>query len=156
MSDSWQVGVSSLLLQCRSGFLATTGEHGPETSMAPFAMYQGNIILHLSTLARHTKNINNDNHVGFMACTPENEGESPLALPRLSFQGVISPVPDMSFEDAKHAYLECIPDAESLFSFADFTLFYIAPLHIQWVGGFGSARKISVKSWHKSLSDKVD
>lgn len=149
MSDSWQVGVSSLLLQCRSGFLATTGEHGPETSMAPFAMYQGNIILHLSTLARHTKNISNDNHVGFMVCMPENEGESPLSLPRLSFQGVIAPVSDMSSEDAKDAYLERIPDAESLFSFADFTLFHITPSHIQWVGGFGSARKLSLKVWDK-------
>ena len=141
MTDDWQKEVALLLCQCRSGFFATMGEHGPETSMAPFAIYQGNIILHLSTLARHTKNIERQNTVGFMVCTPETASSSPLALPRLSFQGNIMPVPSEKFEAAKQVYLKHIPDAEPLFSFADFRLFQIVPSHIQWVGGFGSARK---------------
>jgi len=147
MSDNWQEEVSQLLQQCRIGFLATQGEHSPETSMTPFAMHQGGIILHLSTLARHTKNIANDHHVGFMVCTPEKEGKSPLSLPRLSLQGTIEPVDNTLIEAAKHAYLERISDAQPLFSFADFTLFHITPSHIQWVGGFGSTRKIDVESW---------
>jgi len=71
MADDWREEVSELLQQCRSGFLATIGEHGPETSMAPFAVYHGNIVLHLSTLARHTKNIATNNAVGFMICTAD-------------------------------------------------------------------------------------
>jgi len=147
MGNHWQEEVLQLLQQCRIGFLATQGEHSPETSMAPFAVYQGSIILHLSTLARHTKNIANDHHVGFMICTSETEGRSPLALPRLSIQGKIEPVSDELLKASKAAYIERIPDAEQLFSFADFTLFHITPSHIQWVGGFGSARKIDVESW---------
>jgi len=57
-------------------------------------------------------------------------------------------VPDKQFQAAKQAYLKHIPDAESLFDFADFTLFQITPSHIQWIGGFGSARKIPMNSWN--------
>ena len=149
MGDSWQEEVSQLLQQCRIGFLATQGEHSPETSMAPFAIYQGNIILHLSTLARHTKNIERQNAVGFMVCMPETATHSPLSLPRLSFQGNIMPVPSVAFEAAKQTYLKHIPAAEPLFSFADFRLFQVTPSHIQWVGGFGSARKVSLKNWNR-------
>lgn len=156
MSDAWQVGVSSLLLQCRSGFLATTGRHGPEASMAPFAIYQGSILLHLSTLARHTKNIAQDSSIGFMVCTPEEIGQSPLSLPRLSLQGKASIVSVEHLQATKQAYLKRIPDADRLFDFSDFRLFQIAPLHIQWVGGFAAARRISVHSWHEFLSDKAN
>jgi len=149
MADNWQEEVSQLLQQCRIGFLATVGEHSPETSMTPFVIHQGNIVVHLSTLARHTKNITKHVNVGFMICTPETEHQSPLALPRLSIQGKIELVPDALLSGFKVAYLKHIPDAEGLFSFADFRLFQVAPSHIQWVGGFGSARKVSIEAWSK-------
>jgi putative heme iron utilization protein len=149
MADNWQEEISQLLQQCRIGFLATDGEHSPETSMAPFAMYQGNILLHLSSLARHSKNIRNQSHVGFMICTPETEHQSPLALARLSMQGVVEPVDEDMRLDAKACYLSRVPDAEPLFSFADFKLFQFIPKHIQWIGGFGSARKVSIACWRK-------
>ncbi len=149
MADNWQEEVSQLLQQCHIGFLATSGEHSPETSMAPFAMDQGHILLHLSSLARHSKNILNQPDVGFMICTPETEHQSPLALPRLSLQGKIELVPDALLSASKEIYVERIPDAEQLFAFADFRLFQIVPLHIQWVGGFGSARKVSIDTWNK-------
>ncbi|MBL4760434.1 MAG: pyridoxamine 5'-phosphate oxidase family protein [Mariprofundaceae bacterium] len=156
MADNWQEEVLQLVQQCRIGFLATQGKHSPETSMAPFAMYQGNILLHLSSLARHSKNILNQPNVGFMICTPETEHQSPLALPRLSLQGKIEPVPDELLKTSKAAYIERTPDAEQLFSFADFKLFCIVPSHLQWVGGFGSARKIPVNSWYKFSQGEVD
>ncbi|MCF7822336.1 MAG: pyridoxamine 5'-phosphate oxidase family protein [Mariprofundaceae bacterium] len=147
MADEWKAGIQSLLNQSRVCFLATQGEGGPETSMAPCAIHQGNILLHLSKLARHTANIETDPAIGLMICTPETVADSPLALPRVSLQGEASPVPDGQLEAAKAAYLSAIPDAEPLFSFADFRLFQFTPSHIHWVGGFGSARKIAVSDW---------
>jgi len=84
--------------------------------------------------------------VGFMICTPETEHQSPLALPRLSMQGRIELVPDELLKVSKAAYVEHIPDAEPLFGFVDFKLFQIIPSDMQWVGGFGSARRIGVGS----------
>ena len=147
MADDWQAQVSRLLQGCRTGFLATMGEYGPETSMTPFAMYKGCIVLHLSSLARHRKNIAEHNHVGFMVCTPETSHRSPLSLPRVSVQGEMMPVAEADLASVKEAYIRKIHEAEPLFSFADFRLFQIVPAHIQWIGGFGAARNIKLRDW---------
>jgi len=123
--------------------------------MTPFAMCQGNILLHLSSLARHSKNIRNHSNVGFMICTPETAHQSPLALPRLSLQGKIELVSDAFLSDSKAVYIERMPDSEQLFSFADFKLFQLIPQDMQWVGGFGSARKISIDSWYSFFKQGV-
>ena len=147
MAEDWKVGVQRVLEKSVVGFLATQGESSPETSMTPFAMDQGDVLMHLSTLARHTKNIQRQTEVGFMVCTPESEADSPLALPRISFQGSVLLVPEIELEAVKAVYLSRIPDAESLFEFSDFALFRLSVTDVFWVGGFGLARKIGLKTW---------
>jgi len=148
-ADSWEQGVQTLLAQSRICFLSTRGKQGPETSMAPYALHGGNILLHLSGLAKHFSNIKTSPDIGLMICTPETAGESPLGLPRLSLQGVVAPVSDGLLERAKAVYLARLPDAEPLFAFADFRLFQFEPEHIHWVGGFGKARTVSLAQWRK-------
>lgn len=143
----WRQGIRNLLDTCCIGFLATQGKDGPETSMAPYATHQGHILLHLSSLARHTANIDRQASAGLMICTPETAMQSPLALPRLSLQGCISAVAEEGLEAARASYLRRIPEAEALFGFADFRLFCLDPVRIHWVGGFGSARDIPVPAW---------
>jgi len=144
----WRADIRALLAQRRSCFLATSGEGGPECSMAPFALHDGALLLHLSALARHRANIERSPTIGLMICALEQSDASPLALPRLSMQGAVSPVPDADLAAARAAYLRRIPDAEPLFSFADFRLFRFAPEQIHWVGGFGQARKLDSQQWH--------
>jgi len=147
MSENWQQGMQSLLSISSVSFLATQGSDGPETSMAPYAVFNGLILLHLSKLAKHRDNIEQHSRIGLMICTPESESGSPLSLPRLSMQGDIAAVSDEQLEAAKEAYLKKIPDAEPLFGFADFRLFQFMPRQINWVGGFGKARKVSLEQW---------
>jgi len=141
--------IRALLGSCRIGFLATQGKAGPESSMAPYALHGESALLHLSRLARHTANIAAHCTAGFMICSPETAEDSPLALPRLSLQGKVIPVPADALASAKTAYLHNIPDAEPLFDFADFCLYRLVPEYIHWVGGFGSARSISPATWKK-------
>ena len=148
MSDRWQEGIKALLSHSKISFLATQGKHGPETSMVPFAICEGYVLLHLSKLAAHTTNIENSASIGLMICTPEARGNSPLALPRLSLQGEVRLVTDEEFETAKLTYLKALPDAEQLFAFTDFSLFQFKPESIHWVGGFGKARKVTLGQWH--------
>jgi len=149
MALDWKVGVRYLFEKSAFGFLATQGEFSPETSMTHFALDRGDILMHLSTLAQHTKNIQQQAQVGFMVCMPESEAGSPLALPRISFQGCVTLVPEAEVEAAKAVYLSRIPDAEPLFGFSDFALFRLRVSDVFWVGGFGSARKIGVATWKK-------
>lgn len=147
--DDYGAAIIALLEQVRTGFLATTAEHGPETSMAPFALFDGSLLLHLSGLARHSKNLLRSPRAGLMICTPEVAGESVLALPRLSLQGEVAAVPEERLESARASYLYHIPDAEPLFDFPDFRLCMLRPGQVYWVGGFGSAREITLERWHK-------
>lgn len=147
MQKAWQAAVRDLLKQSRICFLATSGVNGPEASMAPYATHDGDILLHLSALAAHSRNIRENPAIGLMICTPETAADSPLALPRLSLHGKAIPVDDAQYEAAKAAYLKAIPDAEPLFSFSDFKLFRLTPTRVHWVGGFGLARKISLDAW---------
>ncbi len=147
MTKAWQQDIQQLLHNTTIASLATQGAQAPECSMAPYALFEGDVLLHLSALARHTNNIALSSQVGLMICTPETTQSSPLALPRISLQGTIKSVAKDDFQRAKAAYLKHIPDAEPLFSFADFSLYRISVESIHWVGGFGSARKISLESW---------
>jgi len=154
MSKAYASEIQTLLLKCRTGSLATLGKNGPEASMAPYAIDQGNIILHLSKLARHTGNIDEHPKVGFMISMPETLSDSPLALPRLSLQGSMAVVPEDEYETLKSVYIEAIPDAEPLFQFSDFRLFRLTPSFIYWVGGFASARSISPGDWYTLLTNQ--
>ncbi|MDX8405330.1 MAG: pyridoxamine 5'-phosphate oxidase family protein [Mariprofundus sp.] len=146
--------VRELLASSRIAFLATEGEHGPESSMAPYVLYAGNPLLHLSGLARHTKNLRACAQVGLMICTPERDDESVLALPRLSLQGRVVEIEDAAFAQAKENYLQRIPEAEQLFTFADFSLLCLQVERIYWIAGFGSAREISLTCWQQMWVDK--
>ncbi|MDQ6997638.1 MAG: pyridoxamine 5'-phosphate oxidase family protein [Mariprofundus sp.] len=154
INNNWLQDIQQLFKQSRVALIATTGLHGPEASMAPFAVHKVNILLHLSALAKHTGNIEREPNIGLMVCTPESIADSPLALPRITLQGQLLPVGHADLAAAKAAYLTRIPDAEQLFSFADFRLFQFSPARIHWVGGFGSARKVSLAQW-KSLTSLV-
>ena len=150
MNNDWKADIQTLLSNTRIAFLSTQGDKSPETSMCPYAVFQGDIVLHLSGLAKHSKNLNNSNQAGLMICTPESPDNSPLALPRLSFTGHIETVSEAEQADYQKAYLQNIPDAEPLFSFPDFTLYRFKTRAVFWVGGFGKARQIPLETW-KSL-----
>lgn len=146
-SQNWQSEIGALISECHIGFLATSGRNGPETSMAPYALFNGTILLHLSGLARHTSNLKASPKAGFMICTAEMRADSPLALPRLSLQGDVGAVSETEYEAAKACYLQSIPAAEPLFEFADFRMFKLNVSNIHWVGGFGSARVVTKEQW---------
>ena len=147
--DDWQEAITLLLSQTSIAFLSTQGVKSPETSMAPYVIFQGDILLHVSALARHTQNIQTQSEVGLMICTPEQQATSILSLPRISLLGIAGKVPEQDMTEAKNTYLNHIPDAEPLFSFPDFDLNKVSVHDVFWVGGFGAARKISQATWQQ-------
>jgi len=145
---SIKIHIQQLLGQTRIAFLATQSADGAESSMAPFAIHQGHILLHLSSLAKHTANIARDAHISLMICTPDNMDVSPLGLARLSLKVEVKAVSKEDLPSEKAAYIATIPESELLFSFADFQLFQCVPQRIRWVGGFAQAKTLSTQQWH--------
>ena len=144
----WKEQLTALVASVRIGFLATEGSEGPEASMAPFSLHRGDVLIHLSRLAQHSRNLQHQHRLGLIICSPETAADSPLALPRVSLKGEAEMLIGQEALPAWAAYLSRIPEAEPLFSFPDFRLFRVRVAQARWVGGFGKARTLSSQTWY--------
>lgn len=127
--------------------LGTLHEAEPFVSMVPFAwLADGSaLIIHVSTLAAHTRDMQTTPQVSLLVIAPPTAGVMPQALARVTIQGRAERVAADSVEHAaaKAAYLARFADSEPLFGFADFSLFAIRPSSARYIGGFAQARTLS-------------
>ncbi len=133
-----------LVQQQRWATLATVNDKGePQASMVAYAFNEatGDIYLHLSTLAEHTRNLAENPHAS-LAISENDDGRSdPQELARAGLNGTIVPVDttDERYASVKACYLSRLPDAEPRFGFGDFRLFHFHVEKIRYVGGFARA-----------------
>jgi putative heme iron utilization protein len=129
--------------------LATLHDGLPFASMVPFvAVAAGGrlrLVIHVSGLAAHTRDMRSVPDVCLLLTAPESAAVPPQALPRVSISGRATFV---SPEDPTHAalqaaYLDKFPEAADLFQFADFTLVAIEPVSARFVAGFARAMTLS-------------
>lgn len=132
------------LLAARPVAALATLHHGePAVSMVPFVLAPGetHLIVHVSALATHTRDMLTHPRVGLLVMAETTLGVSPQALPRVGLQGDAEPLArdgDAAAQARLH-YLERFPDAAVTFELADFSLFRIQPVSARRVGGFGQA-----------------
>ncbi len=125
--------------------------------MVPYAIARDGsaLIIHVSLLSSHTKDMRADPRVSLLVMQEEGGETSALALPRASVQGtaleVASNSPDLPALRA--AYLERFPEASQMFGFADFSLFTITPESVRFVAGFAQAHTFSAESFARLLAD---
>ena len=146
MNETESAALMLLLRTQPVASLATLHKGAPAVSMVPFALMPdgAGFVIHVSQLATHTQDMLHNPAVALLVTAPLAVGDSPLALPRASIQGLARPCPPESpgYEEARHTYLTKLPDAEPLFSFGDFSLFVIEPESLRWVAGFGRAMSL--------------
>ncbi len=145
------------LLRGRSvAALGTLHAGAPYVSMVPYAIAPNGsgLLVHVSRLASHTKDMRADARVSLLVRQEEGSGTSALALPRASIQGTAleigSDAPDLPGFTA--AYLARFPDAAQLFGFADFSLFRIRPESVRFVSGFAQAHSFTGESFTQLLA----
>ena len=136
--------------------LGTLRAGAPYVSMVPYAIAIDGFVVHVSTLAAHTKDMLADARVSLLIAEPEGGGKSPLGLQRVTVQGqarqVSSDAPESPVLSA--AYLARFPDAEPMFGFADFSVFLIRPESARFVAGFGQAHSLSGESMAQLLRQR--
>lgn len=124
--------------------------------MVPYALaHDGSgLIIHVSGLSSHTKDMRTDPRVSLLVMQVENGETSALALARASIQGRAFEVPSDApgLPGFRAAYLERFPEASQMFGFADFTLFKIQPESVRFVAGFAQAYTISAESFTRLLA----
>jgi putative heme iron utilization protein len=140
-------GAARLLRTQRILSLGTLHEGAPSVTMAPFAVMQEPLalVLLVSGLASHTKDMVADPRVASMVSEPEREDAPVHSLGRVSIQAHARRVAadDAHHDAARAAYSARFPDMEMLFSLGDFGLFLLEPVAIRVVTGFAQAASIT-------------
>ena len=118
----------------------------PFVSMAPFARLssEGCLVIHVSGLAAHTRNLLAHPQVSLMVMAAEADGEPVHALPRLTLDAVAQ-VPERdspTWAAARAAYLARFPEAEPMAALGDFMFVLLRPTGARQVAGFGAARNV--------------
>ena len=156
MTDSAAAQLRQLLHERPVAALGTLHAGAPYVSMVPYAIaHDGSgLIIHVSRLSSHTKDMRTDARVGLLVTQQTGGGSSALALARVSIQGtaleLASDAPDLPRFRA--AYLERFPEASQMFGFADFSLFKIEPESVRFVAGFAQAHSFSGDSFRRLLA----
>lgn len=141
-----------LLCGQRWGCLGTLDEGRPFVSWVAYGVDgDGSLLLHLSRLAKHTRNLLADGTASpiiSLAISESDDGRSdPQTLARITLDGVVEQVARESaaYQAGRECYLERLPDAAMLFDFEDFSLFRLTPQAARYVEGFGSTHRLTAE-----------
>jgi putative heme iron utilization protein len=145
------------LLHNRTIAALGTLHHGaPFVSMVPYAVARdGSLILHVSQLAAHTRDMLDNPDVSLLVTESEAAGKMPQALARVTVQGRAQLIDRDSEKhtEARDVYLARFPDAAQLFEFSDFSIFIIKPVSARLIAGFGQAVTITGDDFATVLSE---
>ncbi len=143
------VRLAQLLRGQRWACLGTQDKEQPYVSWVAFVAEAGfsGLVLHLSRLAKHTRNLEAEPRVSLALSEPDDGLGDPQQLARLTLQGRIDAVDcdDQRYEELKALYLARLPDAEMMFQFADFSLYRFVPESGRYVEGFASSHAINAE-----------
>ena len=129
---------------------STDADDGPHISYAPYiGDGDGNFIIFISELARHTANLLGNPQAGLMFIEDEAGSRNPFARRRLSYDCRVSEIQGDSPDAA--ALLDALQQrfgniVGSLRQLPDFHLIRLSPLQGSYVKGFGAAYR-----WQGSL-----
>ncbi len=111
----------------------------PYASVTPYMTDQdGSLIIHISALAEHTKNIDFDRRVSLIAHNQES--------PDIRMQGRVTVIGDAHRIDHQPRYLRYFPEAEAL-TRLDFAFYRIKPVAIRYIGGIGNIHWVDAKDY---------
>lgn len=131
------IEAQQFLRSTQRGILSTHStklEGYPFGSVAPFVVdHQGHLIILISTLAEHTKNILKNSKVSMVVLKDEQDLQ---ANARLTLLGDAAQC-DKNDALLRARYLRYIPQAETYFDMHDFHFYRIAIKHARYIAGFG-------------------
>jgi putative heme iron utilization protein len=128
------------------GTLDASDATRPFVSMVPYALLpaQHSLVLHVSGLAAHTRNLLAHPQVSLLVMAGEVAGEPVHALPRVTLEGRAQ-VPERDsplWQAARAAYLARFPEAEPMTALGDFLFVLVTPASARQIAGFGAARTV--------------
>ena len=116
----------------------------PFGSITPYLVdHDGSLIILISSLAEHTKNILHDPHVSLI--THDQRDAHIQTQGRVTLLGNAQAIQDRDQMGTR--YLRYFPEAQSYFQMHDFSFFRIQPVAIRYIGGFGNIHWINMEQY---------
>lgn len=116
----------------------------PFGSITPYLVdHDGSLLILISTLAEHTKNIQHDPRVSLITHNQDD--------PHIQTQGRVTVVGNASLETDREGvglrYLRYFPEAQTYFEMHDFQFYRIVPQAIRFIGGFGNIHWVKADNY---------
>jgi putative heme iron utilization protein len=112
--------------------------------------HDGSLLILISTLAEHTKNIQHDSRVSLITHDQRD--------PHIQTQGRVTVVGNAQLETGREQaglrYLRYFPDARPYFEMHDFSFYRILPVAIRYIGGFGKIHWVNMGSYTITLAKR--
>lgn len=143
-----------LLAVQRVASLGTLDDAGaPFVSMVPFAVDPADrsVVIHISGLAAHTRNLQRAPRASLMVCSAEVVGEPVHALARVTLDVQAADVDTADAAACRAVYLARFPEAEPMTALGDFRFVRLRPQGARQVAGFGAARSIDATELLQAL-----
>lgn len=143
-----QLNEARLMLRAhRYGVLSTLSKKFdgyPFGSITPYLVdHDGSLLILISTLAEHTKNIILDPRVSLITHDQRD--------PRIQTQGRVTllgkAVLDENREQAGQRYMRYFPEAKNYLAMHDFSFYRISPVAIRLIAGFGRIHWIDMENY---------
>jgi len=159
MKSETAVAAAALLRQQRVAALGTIHEGIPGVSMVPYAIHGDPfaLVIFVSSLSAHTKDMRTQPRVGLLVVEAEREGAPVHALARVSFEAVARPLTadDPMYATARAVYVARFPDMAMLFDLGDFTLFALTPQAVRVVLGFAQAHSLTPETLTRAVAEAM-
>ena len=122
----------------------------PFGSITPYLVdHDGSLLIFISTLAEHTKNIRHDPRVSLITHDQRD--------PHIQTQGRVTVVGNARLEPAREQaglrYLRYFPEARIYFEMQDFSFYRISPVAIRYIGGFGKIHWADLENYTFSQAE---
>jgi putative heme iron utilization protein len=116
----------------------------PFGSITPYLVdHDGSLLILISTLAEHTKNILHDPRVSLITHDQRD--------PHIQTQGRVTVLGNAEHEPSREQaglrYLRYFPEAGSYFAMHDFSFYRIRPMAIRYIGGFGRIHWVGMENY---------
>lgn len=116
----------------------------PFGSITPYlADHDGSLLILISALAEHTKNIQHDPRVSLI--THSQDSPHIQTQGRVTIVGAAHPVAGR--KQSGKRYLRYFPEAETYFAMHDFSFYRIVPQSIRYIGGFGKIHWVAADKY---------
>ena len=126
----------------------------PFGSLMPYAIDGiGQPILLISNMAMHTQNLHEDPRASLFV-GQAGDGD-PLGTARATLVGDVLPVPQEKIGEARERYLSRHENSRSWVDYKDFGFFFLQPLDIYYVGGFGVMGWVTAEDYRVAKVDPL-